>query len=102
LKRFFGEQQGATAVIFAIAIFPLIIAVGMAIDFGRMHSTRSKLQGAIDAAVLAAASPQIQELPQAQQIKRAKDAFYANCFNGFAANSKHSPSRTMTASLPER
>lgn len=60
----------------------------MAIDFGRMHSTRSKLQGAIDAAVLAAASPQIQELPQAQQIKRAKDTFYANCFNAICSQLK--------------
>lgn len=49
------DQTGSVAVIFAICTFVLAMALGLAIDVGRIIHTKSRLVSAADASVLAAA-----------------------------------------------
>lgn len=52
LARFAGAEQGNIAVIFAIALVPVLGFVGAAIDYGRGVKARSSLQVALDSAAL--------------------------------------------------
>jgi Flp pilus assembly protein TadG len=57
-KRFRGDQGGNIAVIFGLALVPLISAVGCAIDYTEAVRIKSKLQSAADAAAVASISQQ--------------------------------------------
>ncbi len=56
LRRFHRETSGAVALLFALAVIPLSLAAGIAIDVAEISKAKVKLQGAADAAALAAAS----------------------------------------------
>jgi Flp pilus assembly protein TadG len=51
-NRFAGANQGNIAVIFAIALVPVISFVGAAIDYSRANSARSSMQAALDSTAL--------------------------------------------------
>ena len=50
IGRFRREQRGNIAVIFALALVPMVSAIGCAVDYSRASQIRSKLQVAADAA----------------------------------------------------
>ena len=50
IGRFRGDQRGNIAVIFTLALLPILSAVGCAIDYSRATQLRSKLLAAADAA----------------------------------------------------
>lgn len=50
-----ADRRGAVAVTFTLSLLPLLGMVGGAIDYGRIASIRSRLEGGLDAALLAAA-----------------------------------------------
>jgi Flp pilus assembly protein TadG len=56
INRFRSNKRGNVAVIFAIAIIPLIGAVGAAIDYSEATRVKAKLQSAADAAAVASIS----------------------------------------------
>jgi Flp pilus assembly protein TadG len=51
--RFVKCETGNVAVIFAIALVPVIMAFGVVIDYGRQMNAAAKIQNAVDAAALA-------------------------------------------------
>lgn len=53
--RFARARAGSAALIFGLAFIPAMLCIGVAIDYGRATMIKSKLQGATDEAVLAAA-----------------------------------------------
>ncbi len=53
LKRFQKDTSGAIAIIFVLALVPLLLAMGFAIDYTSASTARSKLDTAADAAALA-------------------------------------------------
>ncbi len=55
IARFLRDRRGGVAVIVTLSIFVLVGALGLAIDSARGYTVQSKLQGAVDAAALAAA-----------------------------------------------
>ena len=55
ISRFRECESGSVATVFALALLPITLAVGAAVDYSRANSVKSALQGALDAAVLAAA-----------------------------------------------
>ncbi len=55
LCRFVSDTSGATAVFFGIALIPLALATGAAVDYSRANATRTELQKALDAALIAGA-----------------------------------------------
>ena len=50
IGRFRRDRSGNIAVIFALALLPVLSALGCAVDYSRATKVRSKLQSAIDAA----------------------------------------------------
>ncbi|WP_061021302.1 TadE/TadG family type IV pilus assembly protein [Bradyrhizobium sp. CCH5-F6] len=52
LARFAAAEQGNIAVIFAIALVPVLSFVGAAIDYSRAAQARSSMQSALDSAAL--------------------------------------------------
>ena len=50
--RFVGADEGNIAVIFAIALVPILGFVGVAIDYTRANSARSSMQAALDSTAL--------------------------------------------------
>lgn len=52
LARFARARNGNIAAMFAIAVVPILSFVGVAVDYSRMNSARSAMQGAMDSAVL--------------------------------------------------
>jgi Flp pilus assembly protein TadG len=56
LKRFLNNSDGGLAVMFSLALVPLMVAAGVAMDMSRKAATDTLLQGATDAAAFAGAS----------------------------------------------
>ena len=52
VRRLRQDLSGAVAMIFGLAIVPLLLVMGVAVDFSRATSAKSRLQEASDAAVL--------------------------------------------------
>ncbi len=50
INRFRSDRRGNIAVIFTLALLPILSAIGCAIDYSRAVQFKSKLQAAIDAA----------------------------------------------------
>jgi Flp pilus assembly protein TadG len=68
LQRFRRNQRGNVAMIFALAIVPLIAAVGCAIDYGRAAHIRTKFESAADAASVSSISLSSRAYAQAQAM----------------------------------
>ncbi|SDH69215.1 TadE/TadG family type IV pilus assembly protein [Roseospirillum parvum] len=51
-----GDRRGVTAVLFAVALIPLVLAVGVAVDISRAYMVKARLGHALDAAGLAVGS----------------------------------------------
>lgn len=51
-----SDRRGNITLVSALAAIPLVVAAGVAIDYGRLSRTRDHLQAVADSAVLAAAS----------------------------------------------
>ena len=49
------DDHGGVATIMGLAVVPLLLALGLAVDAGLAYNAKSKLQGALDSAVLAGA-----------------------------------------------
>ncbi|MBZ9676755.1 pilus assembly protein TadG-related protein [Mesorhizobium sp. ES1-1] len=56
LKAFFRSEGGNLAILGALCMVPLILGMGMAVDYTRLTAARSRLQTVADAAALAVAS----------------------------------------------
>ena len=53
-RRFVGEDRGAVALVFALALVPLMFGIGATVDYSRASLVRADLQSAADGAILAA------------------------------------------------
>jgi Flp pilus assembly protein TadG len=51
-ERFGSNKDGNIAVIFAIALLPILCFVGAAVDYGRASAARTAMQGAVDSTAL--------------------------------------------------
>lgn len=76
LRAFRSARNGNVAIIFAIALFPLVAAVGAAVDYSRASMTRTAMLNAIDAAALML-SKEAQALTPDDLKKKANDYFKA-------------------------
>ena len=82
--RFRHNRSGGVAVTFGLVLIPLLIAAGIAIDYGRASSTRITLQAALDAAALSAASAV--ELSTDERVELGKTIFQANLPDNLKGN----------------
>src|SRR3990167_5687161 len=76
LRRFFNDPKGNVAIMFAIAVVPIIGAMGAAIDYSLANAQRSAMQAALDATAVAL----IKLMPTSQQEldTRGMEWFQAN------------------------
>jgi len=53
IKRLLQDRSGNIAITFAIALVPITVAAGAAVDYSRTNTARTKMQGALDSTALA-------------------------------------------------
>jgi len=80
LKKLTSNQSGATALMFALLLIPLLGMVGLAIDTARAYSVKLRLQEAIDSAALAGAKNVT--LPATERDAMIQGYFRANWRDG--------------------
>ena len=71
-----SDRSGSVGVIFGLAIIPLFLVMGVAVDLGRATMLKSRLQAAADAAVLSVGSKA--SLTQSQRQNLAENQALAN------------------------
>lgn len=73
------NQEGATAIIYALCLLPLFLMMGLAIDFSRIVSAENHVQAAADQAVLASAIDFAKNanLSESERLALATDTFNA-------------------------
>jgi Flp pilus assembly protein TadG len=86
LRKFRPAREGNIAVIFSIALIPVVGAIGIAVDWSMANKVRASMQKALDAAVLVGVSQ-----PSTLQLSTAT-AFFNGDFTG-------PPGTTATASF---
>jgi Flp pilus assembly protein TadG len=70
------DASGNVAILLAIALIPIMLGVGAAVDYGRALMVRNQMADAADAAALAVAS--WPELSEAEMNTKAQQFFAAN------------------------
>jgi Flp pilus assembly protein TadG len=76
-NRFAGADDGNIAVIFGIALLPILTFVGAAIDYSRANSARSSMQAALDSTALMVSKDLSQGLITTSQINTKAQAYFA-------------------------
>lgn len=76
MRQFWRDRQGNVAILFALAVVPVIGAMGAALDYSMANSYRSAMQKAVDATALALSK--VMPLQQAELDKVALQYFNAN------------------------
>lgn len=84
LGTFGKDERGATAMIFGLALLPLMAAAGAAVDYSRAANVRTSLQKAVDAAALSLARD-ANALRERDLEQRGRDFFAANFVTGMDA-----------------
>ena len=75
-NRFKADTRGNVAIIFGVATVPLMIAAGCAVDIARAHIVQNRLQAALDASAMAAATTP--GLTEEERVKMGETVFAAN------------------------
>ena len=70
------NRKGNVAILFGLSLIPIALAIGIAVDYGRAVTVRSRMVDAADAAALAIGS--WQGLTEAQMKQKARQYFEAN------------------------
>ena len=65
LRRFRRHEQGSIAIVFALAVIPVFVAFGVALDYSFANMARTKLNMAADAAILSAVNTRSMSLTAA-------------------------------------
>lgn len=78
VSRFAQCGRGNLAVITALTVIPMMLAVGLSVDYTSASNERGAMQNALDAAVLAA----VQEGTEAAALKKLKDVYTGNLGQG--------------------
>lgn len=96
-SRFGGANQANVAVIFGLAVIPVLSFVGAAIDYSRANSARSSMQAALDSTALMVAKDLSDGTITSSQVTAKAQAYFAALYNNTDAKSV-SITATYTAS----
>ncbi len=86
-KRFIRADQGNIAVLFAIALVPLLSFVGAAIDYTRANSARSAMQAALNSTALMVSKDLSQGLITTANVSTAAQAYFTALYTNPDAKS---------------
>ncbi|WP_165359742.1 TadE/TadG family type IV pilus assembly protein [Lichenibacterium minor] len=96
-----ADRGGSLLVWFAIALVPLMVAVGSGLDYGRSVNLRTRMQNATDAAALAGATAYTSSSTSSAATAAAKaymDAFVAQMPSTYGITYTITPSSTASGS----
>ena len=79
-RRFAGANEGNIAILFGIAVIPIISFVGAAVDYTRANSARSSMQAALDSTALMLAKDLTEGTINTSQIAAKADAYFKALF----------------------
>jgi Flp pilus assembly protein TadG len=82
LARFAAAEQGNVAMIFAIALVPILTFVGAAIDYSRAVQARSSLQAALDSAALMVSKDLTNNTISESEIDAKAKAYFGGLYTG--------------------
>src|SRR3954464_4147994 len=85
--RFVAAEEGNIAVIFCIALVPILGFVGAAIDYTRANSARSSMQAALDSTALMVSKDLTQGIITTSQISAKAQAYFKALYTNKDANS---------------
>lgn len=95
VKSFRRNDSGQFAMMTALIGIPLLIAVGLGLDYNRTLENKSHIQSAVDTAVMAAAVSYSTSYDTETAIAEGKKVFEANCIMPDCENNKY-PTFTIT------
>ncbi len=75
-ERLYRDKSGVVAILFALALLPVLLMLGAAVDYTRASSMKARLQDAVDSAALNAAAHA--SLTQAQRLSLAQSTVLLN------------------------
>jgi Flp pilus assembly protein TadG len=78
--RFRKDQRGNIAVIFAIALLPILSFIGAAIDYSRANRARSSMQAAMDSTALMVSKDLSQGLITAAQVTTKAQSYFTGLY----------------------
>jgi Flp pilus assembly protein TadG len=87
LRRFRHDQRGNIAVIFTIAILPMLLAVGCAIDYSRVSRALSSMQAALDSTALMVSKDLSSGVITTANISTAAQAYFKALYTDSEAQS---------------
>ncbi len=94
--RFVGADEGNIAVIFCIALVPLLGFVGAAVDYTRANAARSSMQAALDSTALMVSKDLSQGIITPSQVNAKAQSYFTALYTNSDAKSV-SVSATYTA-----
>lgn len=74
LRRFMRNQRGATAMIFGLALVPIVLFAGAAVDYSRATDAKAQLQRALDMTALTLAT-RSRDLDDARLLSAGEEIF---------------------------
>jgi Flp pilus assembly protein TadG len=86
------DRRGATAIVFALALIPLCLAGGSAVDMGRAYLVKNRLGYALDAAGLAVGSATTSDEAELQAIML---AYFAANYPGYELGTTATPTMSI-------
>lgn len=95
-RRFTGANEGNIAILFGIAVIPIITFVGAAVDYTRANSARSSMQAALDSTALMVAKDLTEGTINTSQISTKADQYFRALYTNAEAKSV-----TITASYTQ-
>jgi len=105
-RRLLADRSGSTYALLAAATIPMLGFAGIGIDVGRTYMAQSRLQSAVDAAVLAAVraeqfAPGSGNLPGSRTISTVNSFVAANMPAEFAGAERQAPVVTVERAVDE-
>jgi Flp pilus assembly protein TadG len=94
MSVFASDTRGQFAIIFGLALLPMALAAGAAVDTLRLTHQQAKMNAALDAASLSAATSL--GLSNAKRIEMAENSFFANLSVGLHSTVKGKPEFKIT------
>lgn len=91
-RRFTRADSGQVAIIFAVALLPLLFASGAAIDYMRYSAAKTQLDAALDSVILAVVSQKINTITPNQLLQMQVQ---------FTAEAAKMPDVVVTSFVPE-
>jgi Flp pilus assembly protein TadG len=86
-RRFTGANEGNIAILFGIAVIPIITFVGAAVDYTRANSARSSMQAALDSTALMLAKDLTEGTITTSEISAKADAYFKALYTNPEAKS---------------